>query len=217
MRRSPAPPSPAAVRLAARATALVSALVSVPAVVLAVVLAVAPVAAPAAAPAAEPSPGTWPLAPRPRVVAGFAPPVQRWQAGHRGVDLAGRPGQAVRAALAGRVSFAGRVAGKPSVVVDHGATRTTYEPVVALVSVGTEVSAGDRLGLLTLPFSHCHPAACLHWGLRRGTTYLDPLSLVARARVRLLPLGGAAATRARWRSVTPGDGPGGRRDGAGRS
>ena len=38
------------------------------------------------------------------------------------------------AALPGRVSFAGRVAGKPVVVVDHGATRTTYEPVLALVS-----------------------------------------------------------------------------------
>ena len=41
-----------------------------------------------------------------------------------------------RSALAGRVSFAGRIAGRGVVVVGHGATRTTYEPVAAEVSVG---------------------------------------------------------------------------------
>ena len=35
---------------------------------------------------------------------------------------------------------------------------------------------------------HCAPATCLHWGVLRGETYLDPLVLVGAVRVMLLPL-----------------------------
>jgi murein DD-endopeptidase MepM/ murein hydrolase activator NlpD len=132
--------------------------------------------------------GVWPLEPRPEVVAGFDPPSDPWGSGHRGADLAGRVGQPVRAALAGTVAWAGPIAGKGVVTISHGDTRTTYEPVAASVSVGDRVLAGDRIGVLAVPFSHCFPAACLHWGLLRGETYLDPLSLVGGGRVRLLPL-----------------------------
>ncbi|WP_181310529.1 M23 family metallopeptidase [Nocardioides campestrisoli] len=132
--------------------------------------------------------GRWPLAPRPVVAAPFAPPAQPWASGHRGVDLAGAVGQPVLAALPGRVTFAGRIAGKPVVVVRHGALRTTYEPVAGLLPPGARVDAGEQVGVLALPFSHCYPAACLHWGLRRGEEYLDPLTLVGVDRsVRLLP------------------------------
>ena len=137
--------------------------------------------------------GVWPLAPAPAVVSGFDPPEDPWGAGHRGVDLAGSPGQVVGAAMAGRVTFAGPLAGRGVVVVDHGGTRTTYEPVVATVEVGTEVAAGGAIGRLSVPFSHCFPRACLHWGWRRGEVYLDPLALVGDSGpVRLLPL---------WRDV----------------
>lgn len=132
--------------------------------------------------------GVWPLAPRPRIVEGFDPPAVRWGAGHRGVDLAGSPGADVRASLPGRVSFAGRVAGRGVVVVDHGALRTTYQPVQARVDVGQQVGRGDVVGVLRREGSHCLPAACLHWGLRRGETYLDPLTLVGGGPVRLLPM-----------------------------
>jgi murein DD-endopeptidase MepM/ murein hydrolase activator NlpD len=74
------------------------------------------------------------------------------------------------------------------VVVDHGSTRTTYEPVSATVAVGTAVHTGDVLGSLQTGLSHCLPRTCLHWGLLRGDTYLDPLSLLGVAPVRLLPL-----------------------------
>ena len=44
--------------------------------------------------------------------------------------------------------------------------------------------------------THCLPAACLHWGLRAGDTYLDPLQLVGGPMpVRLLPLDSAAPLR----------------------
>lgn len=136
--------------------------------------------------------GVWPLDPRPDVVRHFEPPPNPYAAGHRGVDLAGAPGQAVRAALAGTVGFAGSIGGKPVVTVLHGGRRTTYEPVVASVERGQTVAAGDVLGRLAVADSHCFPAACLHWGLVEGDgdarTYLDPLSLVGGGPVRLLPL-----------------------------
>ncbi|MEO5711603.1 MAG: M23 family metallopeptidase [Nocardioidaceae bacterium] len=146
---------------------------------------------PAYADRAGPAHGGWPLDPRPEVVEGFDPPDSRWGAGHRGVDLSGRPGQRVRSAEAGRVSFAGTLAGRGVVVVEHGATRTTYEPVDASVGVGDTVATGATIGRLQLFGSHCFPAACLHWGLIEGRDhYLDPLTLVGAGPVRLLPLDG---------------------------
>jgi murein DD-endopeptidase MepM/ murein hydrolase activator NlpD len=136
--------------------------------------------------------GVWPLDPRPAVARGFDPPVTRYSAGHRGVDLMGSAGQTVRAAATGRVTFAGRLAGRGVVVVSHGSTRTTYEPVHAAVDVGTAVDAGQAIGTLETFGSHCAPASCLHWGFIEGDTYLDPLSLVGGGPVRLLPLLGRA-------------------------
>jgi len=139
--------------------------------------------------AAEPDPvGVWPLVPAPEVVHGFAPPDDPWGAGHRGVDLLGIVGQPVRSTLAGRVSWVGVLAGRGVVVVDHGGTRTTYEPVDAGTELGAMVGAGDRIGTLELAGSHCLPRACLHWGWLAGDTYLDPLRLVGAGPVRLLPL-----------------------------
>jgi murein DD-endopeptidase MepM/ murein hydrolase activator NlpD len=154
------------------------------------VVAVPAVGAPTAIPATESSDpvGEWPLRPEPEVVHPFAPPADPWGPGHRGVDLAGHAGQQVRAALPGRVSFAGRLAGRGVVTVDHGDTRTTYEPVAATVAVGARVTAGEPIGRLEVPLGHCFPAACLHWGWLRGDTYLDPLGLVGHGPVRLLPL-----------------------------
>lgn len=136
--------------------------------------------------------GVWPLTPLPTVVDGFDPPDSPWGRGHRGVDLAGTPGQVVFAALGGTVSFTGVIAGKSVVVVDHGDTRTTYEPVVATVSAWSAVAKGEPIGRLELRGSHCPPAACLHWGWIRNVddVYLDPLALVGEQRVRLLPRDG---------------------------
>ncbi len=152
----------------------------------------------------EPVPvGQWPLRPAPAVVRGFDPPDVGWGAGHRGVDLLGSPGAAVRAALPGTVSFAGTIAGRGVVVVDHGATRTTYEPVLATVHRGRAVAAGAVIGRLTSAASHCPPRACLHWGWLRGETYLDPLLLVGAGPVRLLPLGPGRPAYAGWQPSAP--------------
>lgn len=133
----------------------------------------------------------WPVAGPPRVVRGFDPPAVRWGPGHRGADLLTQVGAEVRAAGAGRVTFAGPLAGRDVVVVAHGdGTRTTYEPLVPAVAVGDRVATGDLLGRLAASPGHCLPSACLHWGLLRGTVYLDPLALVRVPRARLLPIWG---------------------------
>ncbi|TDC75780.1 M23 family metallopeptidase [Actinomadura sp. 7K507] len=135
----------------------------------------------------------WPLGPpAPRVVGTFSPPASPWGPGHRGADLAARPGQPVHAAGPGRVSYADRLAGRGVVAIDHGVLRTTYLPVRPSVRVGRRVASGTRIGVLEDGSPHC-PEACLHWGLRRGSLYLNPLNLVQR-QVRLLPL---------WRPPSP--------------
>ena len=73
--------------------------------------------------------------------------------------------------------------------MDHGdGLRTTYQPVTARVARGDVVRQGDVLGMLETGAGHCFPATCLHWGLRRGSTYLDPLTWLGAVRVRLLPV-----------------------------
>jgi murein DD-endopeptidase MepM/ murein hydrolase activator NlpD len=130
----------------------------------------------------------WPLPPPHHVVAAFDPPAQPWLPGQRGVVLAGHVGERVLAAGDGVVSFAGSVAGIGVVSVTTGALRTTYEPLRPVVHTGDRVSRGTVIGRLVLADSECPPAACLHWGLLRGTTYLDPMALLGLAQVRLLPL-----------------------------
>ena len=144
----------------------------------------------------------WPVPPTSGVGRPFDAPAHRWAPGHRGVDLPAPAGTAVRAAGAGTVVFAGLVAGRPLVSVSHvspqGELRTTYEPVIPGVRVGARVTTGDVLGRLAAPGSHCTPLPCLHWGVRRGDEYLDPLALVGSGPPRLLPL---------WTTTAPPVGP----------
>lgn len=139
------------------------------------------VTTPAATPRQTPEPRyQWPLRPGPdRIVRDFDPPPEPWLAGNRGLDLAGRDGQAVHAANAGIVTFAGPVGGVGAVAITFGALRTTYEPVTPTVHRGQRVTVGQVIGHLNAPE--------LHWGLLRGSDYLDPLALLGLEQVRLLP------------------------------
>jgi murein DD-endopeptidase MepM/ murein hydrolase activator NlpD len=157
---------------------------------MALVLATLVLAAPASA---EGQRLDWPLRPRPSVVRMFDAPSPNWQPGHRGVDLAGTPGQPVYAAAAGTVVFAGELAGRPLVSIAHpGGLRTSYEPVEPTVRVGQRVDVGAALGELEAGHAGCAAAACLHWGAMWGPAsradYVDPLGLVASTPIRLKPL-----------------------------
>ncbi|CCG04606.1 M23 family metallopeptidase [Blastococcus saxobsidens] len=143
-----------------------------------------------------------PLLDGPTVTRPFEAPAHRYGPGHRGADLAGTAGTPVLAAGDGIVVFAGMVAGRPVVSVNHaGGLRTTYEPVRPSVGAGERVERGAPLGALLPGHEGCPADACLHWGARRGEDYLDPLLLLRPPRVRLLPFGdglspGAAPARA---------------------
>ncbi|WP_345431910.1 M23 family metallopeptidase [Actinoallomurus vinaceus] len=138
----------------------------------------------------------WPLRPPPPVLRRFDPPAHPWEAGHRGVDLAAPPGRPVFAAGAGRVAFAHDLAGRGVVTITHGALRTTYLPVRPTVRPGQIVAAGARIGVVEGVLGHCGQESCLHWGLLRGGSYLDPLSLLGLGPVRLLPWWHAASPAA---------------------
>ncbi len=132
-------------------------------------------------------PGSWPLDGPLQVVRAFSPPPRPWLAGHRGVDLLAAAGSPVRSPISGRVEFVGTVVDRGVVVIRSGGIRVTLEPVRATLAVGDAVRVAQPVGLLEAGPSHCAPAACLHWGLRVGGTYHDPLLLVQRYRAVLLP------------------------------
>lgn len=141
-----------------------------------------------AAPGAASPPMHSPLAGAVSVVKPFDPPAQRWLAGHRGVDLAGTHLSSVLAPAEGTVLFAGTVAGRPVLSIDHGGgLRTTYEPVRATVREGESVRAGETVGHLLVGHPGCPVDACLHWGARVASggpsgdddDYVDPMGLLS--------------------------------------
>ncbi|PSL39769.1 peptidase M23-like protein [Labedella gwakjiensis] len=133
----------------------------------------------------------WPV-PEPRVLKRpFDRPDHEYGAGHRGIDVAAGVGASVAAPAAGTVLFAGPVAGRSVVTVDHGGgIVTSYDPVVPAVTVGDAVTPGTVIGTLEAAEAmHC-ASGCLHLGVRVGGDYVDPLPFFGRpARSVLLPLG----------------------------
>lgn len=133
----------------------------------------------------------WPLTPRPAVLRDFDPPLKPWLSGHRGVDLGAAPdGGQVISPAAGTISFAGVVVDRPVITIDHGnGLRSSFEPVESTLAAGTAVAAGQEIGSI-LP-GHCPAATCVHWGVRRGEEYVNPLQFVMDLRPSiLLPLVG---------------------------
>lgn len=130
----------------------------------------------------------------------FDGPEQPWLPGHRGVDLAAQWGEQVFAPGEGVIAFAGVVAGKNVVSIDHpGGIRTTYEPVRATVHAGDYVPAGATIGHIAGAHPQCLAAACLHWGARLSAvqdSYFDPLTLLSGRFVPIVlkPLDGASLT-----------------------
>ena len=155
----------------------------------------------------------WPTGGPARVLRSFDPPAQRWLAGHRGVDLELEPNAPVHASAAGTVVYAGRLADRFVVSIEHpNGLRTTYEPVAPTVSRGQSVTRGQVIGHLEAEspegpdspaggasdaagaaeppsprYAHCGAASCLHWGARRAKDdYMDPLALLSSPAIRLL-------------------------------
>lgn len=153
---------------------------------------------PSTTPSTRPSTAASVRAPAPPVVAYrlpvagpvarfFDPPPVRWAAGHRGVDLLAEAGATVLAPGPGTVVFSGVVVDRAVLTIRHpDGLRSSLEPLSEPVAQGAVVAAGDAVGRVAAPPAHCAPAACLHWGVRGGDAYVDPLGLLAPAPV-LLP------------------------------
>ncbi|WP_260982594.1 M23 family metallopeptidase [Arthrobacter sp. U41] len=129
---------------------------------------------------------SWPLNPRPAVVRAFDPPARPWLSGHRGVDLqAGFDGAPVTSPAAGTVSFVGVVVDRPVITIDHGnGLRSSFEAVRSDLTSGDAVAERDVLGWIQP--GHCRPGPCVHWGVRRGADYLNPLAFVTNLRPSVL-------------------------------
>ncbi|MBO1266380.1 M23 family metallopeptidase [Arthrobacter cavernae] len=143
---------------------------------------------PPAAPTARPG-WDWPLSPKPAVLRAFDPPDKPWLSGHRGVDLkAAYDGAPVTSPADGVVSFVGVVVDRPVITIDHGeGLRSSFEPVSSGLSKGEHVTKGQVIGVLAP--GHCGPVPCVHWGVRRGDDYVNPLAFVTDLRPSiLLPL-----------------------------
>lgn len=132
---------------------------------------------------------SWPLSPKPSVLRTFDPPDKPWMSGHRGVDLGPAPdGGRVTSPADGVVTFAGVVVDRPVLTIDHGdGLRSSFEPLTSGLKPGDAVRKGQALGAVEP--GHCGSVTCLHWGVRRGEDYVNPLDFVQDMRPSvLLPL-----------------------------
>ncbi|WP_439691857.1 M23 family metallopeptidase [Curtobacterium sp. SP.BCo] len=171
---------------------LVAFLVTGPTFVTVTTTAVVPVpdgraAAPARTIAETGAPWIWPTGIR-VVSRPWEAPADDYSAGHRGLDVPASIGDAAVAVDDGTVSFAGSVAGRGVVTIDHGdGLRSTLDSVVPSVATGDAVAQGDTVGRVAV--GHC-PASdpCLHLGARLDDRYVDPTPyLPAAAWPVLLP------------------------------
>lgn len=129
----------------------------------------------------------WPVAST-DVVRAFDPPETPYGAGHRGIDIAAPAGSAVLAPDGGVVRFAGQVAGRPVVSIDHaGGLVSSFEPVEPSVSRGEHVDRGQPIGVLLTGHGG---GVRLHLGARLHGAYVDPLPLLGVERPVLLPMDG---------------------------
>jgi murein DD-endopeptidase MepM/ murein hydrolase activator NlpD len=118
-----------------------------------------------------------------------APPCQRC-AGHRGVTIATRSGQAVVAVLAGTISYVGEVAGltyvvqvvRPGVKVTYGWLRPREQ-----LAAGDEIAAGGLVGMA---------GERTYLGVRVEGQYVEPLRYLGLGGSRLRGGGGVVVGRA---------------------
>ena len=136
------------------------------------------------------------------VVRGFDARAGPYGPGHRGIDISALVGATVRAPAAGRVEFAGPVAGTiwVSLLVAPG-VRVTLGPLLDPVTAGRVPSraplgrvgpghrAGSSEGAGSTEGAGSGFGARLHLSVRVDGVYVDPLAyLIDRPRARLAPL-----------------------------
>ena len=136
----------------------------------------------------------------------FEAPACAWCPGHRGLRYDTTTGTPVVAPTAGRVSFAGAVAGNRWVTITEPAgRRITVGPLRSVgVQVGATVVAGQAVGR-----AGDHLLLSVRTPAGSDGAYLDPADLVGRlvGRPRLVPTGGRTPSPAAGRAVLRCPGP----------
>lgn len=119
---------------------------------------------------------------RAAVVDPFRLPLGHYGPGNRGLEYRTVPGTPVRSIGDGTVVFAGLVAGRRVVSIDHpdGLRSSLVGLAVISVRAGRRVARGDVVG---------SAGPTLHLGVRRDGRYLDPATLFTRrGPARLVPV-----------------------------
>ncbi|QAY61161.1 M23 family metallopeptidase [Microbacterium protaetiae] len=158
---------------------------------LAVVLGGAPAAAHAhAADTALPqlvrSAWEWPLQGF-RIAAPYRAPAHEYGPGHRGIDLEPTGAGEVHAPRAGVIAFAGRIADRGILTIDHqDGYVTTLEPIDSAFTAGDRVEQGEVIGTIAHG-GHAAPGT-VHFGVRLNGEYINPMLLFGDVpRAVLLP------------------------------
>ena len=114
----------------------------------------------------------WPVDGARIVLRPFVAPATPYGPGHRGVDLAADAAE-VLAPAAGSIRFAGTVAGRPVLTIDHGGgVVSSWEPVDSPLTAGEPVAVGQPVGVIR--DGHC-VRRCVHLGVRLDGAYANPL------------------------------------------
>jgi murein DD-endopeptidase MepM/ murein hydrolase activator NlpD len=126
----------------------------------------------------------WPVSPV-RIVEPFRAPAHEYGPGHRGIDMTAEG--MLRSPADGTVAFAGSVAGRGVLTIEHaGGLVTTLEPVTTTLAPGTAVRRGDPVAAVA-GGGHTAPGA-VHFGVRLHGVYVNPLLLLGGVpRAVLLP------------------------------
>lgn len=135
------------------------------------------------------APWFWPLPAPHQVVRPYLAPATPYAAGHRGVDLAAADGDEVRAPDDGVVHFAGVIADRPVLSIEHtSGVLTSFEPLESSLVEGDAVRRGQVIGVVRP--GHCREP-CLHFGARIAGEYVSPLIFLSgQPRAVLLPTRG---------------------------
>jgi murein DD-endopeptidase MepM/ murein hydrolase activator NlpD len=120
-------------------------------------------------------------------VSPYVQPAHRYAPGHRGIDLLPLGEATVASPADGVIAFAGSVADRDLVTIDHGdGLVTTLEPVTSELAPGDAVASGEAVGRISLG-GHAPPGA-VHFGVRLDGEYVNPLLLLGGIpRAVLLP------------------------------
>lgn len=140
-----------------------------------------------AGPAAE-AIWSWPVpAPHP-ITRPFVAPASTYAAGHRGIDVRAPAGTPVTAPDDGEVVFAGRLADRGVLAIQHAdGVRSSFEPVVPQVRVGQAVRRGQPVAVVAT--GGRRTPGTLYIGARIRGAYVSPLLLLGGLqRAILLPM-----------------------------